>query len=282
MVHRYLATGVGVLILALAIATWVARRRQRLSGHADARPLSPWWPAATLVWVCLQGAFGAMTVTWKLFPAIVTLHLLGAVVLLALLCIQAVRYQQDAMQRLPTPVPSYLRNLLIVTTALLVLQIALGGWVSTNYAVLACTQFPTCQNSWWPPMNFAQGFQLWRHLGETAEGVPIDFAALTAIHYAHRSMAYVVFIAIAGLAWALHRVRALRPQGRWLAGLALLQLATGLGNVLLGWPLVAAVLHTGGAAALAVVLTWTLCESRRGRAMVSAGAGARRERMEVA
>lgn len=282
MVHRYLATGVGVLILALAIATWVARRRQRLSGHAGARPLSPWWPAATLVWVCLQGAFGAMTVTWKLFPAIVTLHLLGAVVLLALLCIQAVRYQQDAMERLPTPVPSSLRNLLIATTALLVLQIALGGWVSTNYAVLACTQFPTCQNSWWPPMNFAQGFQLWRHLGETADGVPIDFAALTAIHYAHRLMAYVVFIAIAGLAWSLHRVRALRPQGRWLAGLALLQLATGLGNVLLGWPLVAAVLHTGGAAALAVVLTWTLCESRRERVLAPAGAGARGERMEVA
>lgn len=282
MVHRYLATGVGVLILALAVATWVARRRQRLSGHAGARPLSPWWPAATLAWVCLQGAFGALTVTWKLFPAIVTLHLLGAVVLLALLCIQAVRYQQAATQRLPTPVPPALRNLLVATTVLLVLQIALGGWVSTNYAVLACTQFPTCQSSWWPPMNFAQGFQLWRHLGETIDGVPIDFAALTAIHYAHRLMAYLVFIAIAGLAWSLHRVVPLRAQAHWLAGLALLQLATGLGNVLLGWPLVAAVLHTGGAAALAVVLTWTLCESRRERALAPARAGARRERMEVA
>ncbi len=271
MVHRYLATGVGVLILTLAGATWIVRRRQRRapppSSNEDAHhhaTLSAWWPAFTLVWVCLQGAFGALTVTWKLFPAIVTLHLLGAVVLLALLCIQAVHYRQAAAQRLPTPVSPALRNGLIVTSVLLVLQIAMGGWVSTNYAVLACTQFPICQNSWWPAMNFAQGFEIWRHLGVTGEGQPLDFSALTAIHYAHRLMAYAVFVALGVLAWRLRRIGALRPQAHWLAGLALLQLATGLGNVLLGWPLAAAVLHTGGAAALAVVLTWALCESRRG------------------
>ncbi|RTQ33897.1 heme A synthase [Variovorax gossypii] len=270
MVHRYLATGVGVLILTLAVATWIVRRRQRLAPPSSASgesghhaTLSAWWPAFTLVWVCLQGAFGALTVTWKLFPAIVTLHLLGAVVLLALLCIQAVRYRQAAADRLPTPVSPALRNGLIATTVLLVLQIALGGWVSTNYAVLACTQFPTCQDSWWPPMNFAQGFEIWRHLGVTGEGQPLDFSALTAIHYAHRLMAYAVFVALGVLAWRMRRIEALRSQARWLAGLALLQLATGLGNVLLGWPLAAAVLHTGGAAALAVVLTWALCESRR-------------------
>ena len=271
MVHRYLATGVGVLILVLAVATWIERRRQRrlpatARSGADPVVLSAWWPAATLVWVCLQGAFGALTVTLKLFPAIVTLHLLGAIVLLALLCIQAVRYQQAATRRLPTVIASSLRMLLIVTTALLALQIALGGWVSTNYAVLACTQFPTCQDSFWPPMNFAQGFQIWRELGVDAGGAPIDFSALTAIHYVHRLMAYVVFVAIGVLAWRLNRqVPTLRPQARWLAGLALLQLATGLGNVLLDWPLAAAVLHTGGAAALAIVLVWALCESRRER-----------------
>lgn len=270
MVHRYLATGVGVLILVLAVATWIERRRQRrlpVAGQGGERAvLSAWWPAATLVWVCLQGAFGALTVTLKLFPAIVTLHLLGAIMLLALLCIQAVRYQQAATHRLPTVIASSLRTLLIVTTALLALQIALGGWVSTNYAVLACTQFPTCQDSFWPPMNFAQGFQIWRELGVDAGGVPIDFSALTAIHYVHRLMAYVVFVAIGVLAWRLNRrVPTLRPQARWLAGLALLQLATGLGNVLLDWPLAAAVLHTGGAAALAIVLVWALCESRRER-----------------
>lgn len=267
MVHRYLATGVGVLILALAGATWIVRRRQQRlpapQADGDHATLSAWWPAATLAWVCLQGAFGAMTVTWKLFPAIVTLHLLGAIVLLALLCIQAVRYRQVAADRLPTPVSPALRNGLIATTVLLVLQIALGGWVSTNYAVLACTQFPTCQDSWWPAMNFVQGFEIWRHLGVTGDGQPLDFSALTAIHYAHRLTAYAVFIALGVLAWHLRRTESLRPQARWLAGLALLQLATGLGNVLLGWPLAAAVLHTGGAAALAVVLTWALCESRR-------------------
>ncbi|MDQ0589339.1 COX15/CtaA family protein [Variovorax paradoxus] len=265
MVHRYLATGVGVLILALAGATWIVRRRQRRAPPADGEhaTLSAWWPVLTLAWVCLQGAFGALTVTWKLFPAIVTLHLLGAVVLLVLLCIQAVRYRQAAADRLPTVVPPALRNGLIATSALLLLQIALGGWVSTNYAVLACTQFPTCQGSWWPPMNFAQGFEIWRHLGVTGHGAPLDFSALTAIHYAHRLMAYAVFAALGVLAWQLHRIEPLRPQARWLTGLALLQLATGLGNVLLGWPLAAAVLHTGGAAALAVVLTWALCESRR-------------------
>lgn len=269
MVHRYLATGVGVLILALAAATWIVRWRQRrlpAPAEGEHATLSAWWPAFTLVWVCLQGAFGALTVTWKLFPAIVTLHLLGAVVLLALLCIQAVRYRQAAADRLPTAVSPALRNGLLATSALLLLQIALGGWVSTNYAVLACTQFPTCQGSWWPPMNFAQGFEIWRHLGLTGDGAPLDFSALTAIHYAHRLMAYAVFAALGVLAWRLRRIEPLRPQARWLAGLALLQLATGLGNVLLGWPLVAAVLHTGGAAALAVVLTWALCESRRGAA----------------
>ena len=271
MVHRYLATGVGVLILTLAGATWIVRRRQRRAppqssskeGDHHLATLSAWWPAFTLVWVCLQGAFGALTVTWKLFPAIVTLHLLGAIVLLALLCIQAVHYRQAAAQRLPTLVSPALRNGLVVTTVLLVLQIALGGWVSTNYAVLACTQFPTCQDSWWPAMNFAQGVEIWRHLGVTGAGQPLDFSALTAIHYAHRLMAYAVFVALGVLAWRLRRIDTLRPQAHWLAGLALLQLATGLGNVLLGWPLAAAVLHTGGAAALAVVLTWALCESRR-------------------
>jgi cytochrome c oxidase assembly protein subunit 15 len=281
MIHRYLATGVGFLILILAIATWVARRRQRFAERGGQRPLSAWWPAATLAWVCLQGAFGAMTVTWKLYPAIVTLHLMGAIVLLALLCIQAVRYRQAAAGRSPTRIPATLRTLLVVTTAMLALQVALGGWVSTNYAVLACTQFPTCQDSWWPPMNFAQGFHIWRSLGETGGGAPIDFAALTAIHYVHRLMAYAVFVALGLLAWRLNRVPALRAQARWLAGLALLQLATGLGNVLLGWPLVAALLHTGGAAALAVVLTWALCESRREPAALAAGSPARRAGMEV-
>ena len=262
MIHRYLATGVGVLIIVLTVATWLQWRRARADSTVSPPVMSPWWPTFTLVWVCLQGAFGALTVTMKLFPAIVTLHLMGGVVLLALLCVQAVRHTQAVRGVQPAVLAAPLRLGVLVTGALVALQVVLGGWVSTNYAVLACTTFPTCQGSWWPVMDFAQGFQLWRPLGLLQDGSHISFAGLTAIHYAHRLVAYGVLLALAWLAWRLQRDTALRLQARWLAGLALLQLATGLSNVVLGWPLLAAVLHTGGAAALVVVLTWALSSSR--------------------
>lgn len=262
MIHRYLATGVGVLIIVLTVATWLQWRRARADSTVSPPVMSPWWPTFTLVWVCLQGAFGALTVTMKLFPAIVTLHLMGGVVLLALLCVQAVRHTQAVRGVQPAVLAAPLRLGVLVTGALVALQVVLGGWVSTNYAVLACTTFPTCQGSWWPVMDFAQGFQLWRPLGLLQDGSHISFAGLTAIHYAHRLVAYGVLLALAWLAWRLHRATALRLQARWLAGLALLQLATGLSNVVLGWPLLAAVLHTGGAAALVMVLTWALSSSR--------------------
>ena len=198
----------------------------------------------------------------KLFPAIVTLHLIGGLVLLALLCVQAVRHSQSAQGRSPVALSPALRWGLVLTTLLLALQVVLGGWVSTNYAVLACTTFPTCQGSWWPAMDFAQGFQIWRKLGMLQDGSHISFAALTAIHYVHRLMAYVVLLALGLVAWRFHRNGVLPTQARWIGGLALLQLVTGLSNVVLDWPLVAAVLHTGGAAALVVVLTWALVSSR--------------------
>jgi len=257
MIHRYLATGVGVLILVLAVASWFEHRRQRAAG-ATLGALSPWWATFTLVWVCIQGAFGALTVTMKLFPAIVTLHLLGGLLLLALLCLQAVRYAQLHAAAATRAAPAPLRRLLWLGLALLALQIALGGWVSTNYAVLACTDFPQCQASWWPAMDFAQGFELWRELGMTGEGQHIGFAALTAIHYVHRLMAYAVITVLAVLAWRMHAEPGWRAGARWLATLLLLQFLTGLSNVVLDWPLLAAVLHTGGAAALVVVLTWAL------------------------
>jgi len=263
MIHRYLATSVGVLIIVLTVIAWRQCRHARRSGVAAHGPaLSPWWPTATLVWVCLQGAFGALTVTMKLFPAIVTLHLIGGIVLLALLCVQAVRQTQAAQGTARLPIGTGLRWLLGVTTALVALQIVLGGWVSTNYAVLACTTFPTCHGSWWPDMAFAQGFEIWRPLGMLQDGSNISFAGLTAIHYVHRLAAYVVLAALALLVWRLRRAGALPSQARWLAGLALMQFATGLSNVVLDWPLVAAVLHTGGAAALVVVLAWALTSSR--------------------
>ena len=289
MIHRYLATGVGVLILTLAFASWIERRRIQ---HRDAGPtqgavapaggrelhevnerggdISPWWPTFTLFWVCVQGAFGALTVTMKLFPAIVTLHLLGGMMLLALLKVQSVRYGHALGESSPVPLKLSTRVWLFATFVLLWLQIALGGWVSTNYAVLACTDFPACQKSFWPAMNFLEGFTLWRELGAGRNGDSISFQALTAIHYVHRLSAYVVFAAMLVVAVRLYKIQALRSAALWLAGLAFLQMATGLGNVLLGWPLAAAVMHTGGAAALVVVLTGIVCANRSADQTVSA------------
>ena len=250
MIHRYLATGVGVLILVLAAVSWVERRRLTVSF---------WWPTVTLVWVCLQGAFGALTVTMKLFPAIVTLHLLGGMALLALLRAQSVAYElseSGGTGRIELPAPA--RWGLVAVVGLVWLQIALGGWVSTNYAVLACSDFPTCQGSWWPAMDFRHGFALWRELGLSHTGDALPFQALTAIHYVHRLSAYAVLAGMAWLAWLLWSLPAMRHTARWLVGLALWQFASGLTNVVLDWPLLAAVGHTGGAAALVVVITGAL------------------------
>ena len=254
MLHRYMAGGVGALILLLAAATWRERLR---AGNPQAQP-DLWLPTLTLLWVCVQGAFGALTVTMKLFPAIVTLHLLGGLLLLVLLGVQAERLGRQQQQRSRLPLDRATRALLLLGCAALALQLALGGWVSTNYAVLACTDFPQCQASWWPDMRFDQGFQIWRELGLAADGSPIRFEALTAIHVAHRLMAFVVVALLGLLAWRLGAVAGLRTNARWLAALLLMQFASGLANVLLGWPLAAALAHTAGAAALAVVLGWTV------------------------
>jgi cytochrome c oxidase assembly protein subunit 15 len=260
MIHRYLATLVGVLILVLAILGWTSRK----SGDAAAGSSgSAWWPTLTLFWVALQGAFGALTVTMKLFPAIVTLHLLGGLVLLILLLLQVLRTSTNQSVAASELKVSGNAVLLKLTGGLLLVQIALGAWVSTNYAVLACSDFPMCQGSVWPEMNFAQGFTLWRELGMTADAQPIAFAALTAIHYVHRLIAYVMIVLLAVLAWRLHAVPALRKAARWLIRLIVLQGLSGLGNVLLGWPLLAALLHTAGAAGLVLVLIWTLFQVRQ-------------------
>ncbi len=264
MIHRYLATAVGVLITVMTVTAWALHRR--LNRHLN-RPLhagallSPWWPTATLVWVCLQGLFGALTVTMKLYPAIVTTHLLGGLGLLVLLALQAEGYRQrEGRSHLgffdDTARPSAWRAAVMLLAVLSGLQIALGGWVSTNYAVLACTDFPTCHGQWWPTMDFAEGFALRRHLGLNAQGSTLEMDALTAIHYTHRLMAYVVLAALLAMAWALWRLAAPAAR-RWalfLVGVALWQAATGVSNVVLGWPLLAAVSHTGGAAVLVVGL----------------------------
>ena len=256
MGHRYLATGVGALITLLMLLSWRGWKTR-----TRPRTLADWLPTLSFVWVCVQGGFGALTVTMKLFPAIVTLHLLGAYLLLALLTVQAVRAgaggrtqgEGRGLQAARLPVVW-----IAAALALLVVQAASGAWVSTNYAVLACSEFPLCQGQWWPAMDFAGGFELWRPLGESADGTVLSFAALTAIHITHRLMAMLTLGVLAALAWRLHQNRSTRLQARWLGALLLAQLATGLSNVVLGWPLFAAVLHTGGAAALVAVLVWLL------------------------
>lgn len=256
MIHRYLATGVGALITALMIASWALRRRVVAA--------SPLWATLTFLWVCVQGAFGALTVTLKLYPAIVTAHLLGGLVLLALLAWQAVSYEPK-----PVQVTAALRRGAAGVLALSALQVALGGWVSTNYAVLACSEFPTCQGQWWPEMDFDHGFTVLRGLGEGRDGGFLPFAALTAIHMAHRLGAVLVLVALASLAWRLLRQAPqesrLRRFAYGLICVALWQIASGLSNVVLGWPIVAALAHTGGAAALVVVLTTLLAQAWRWR-----------------
>jgi cytochrome c oxidase assembly protein subunit 15 len=152
MIHRYLATGVGALITWLAVAAWLDARKIR---HGLPARLSPWWATLTWVWVCGQGAFGALTVTMKLYPAIVTLHLLGGLGLLALLSVQS------QAQQPPLPMSRAMFRGTVLVFLVSVAQIALGGWVSTNYAVLACTDFPTCQGT----MVAADGLRARFHRG---------------------------------------------------------------------------------------------------------------------
>ena len=251
MTHRYLAMTVGALILVMTIFSWVERRRL---------PVSPWWATLTLVWVLVQGLFGKYTVTLKLYPAVVTLHLLGGLVLLVLLVVQ-----NEGWRQRPLSLPPALRQAAVAALAVLGVQIALGGWVSTNYAVLACTGFPQCNGAWWPEMDAASGFTLLRELGRADDGGALPFAALVAIQMAHRLFAVVATLVLGGLAWALLRSgdAASRRHGIGVGLLLLAQLASGLSNVVLGWPLPAALAHTAGAAALVLVLGSLIVRSAR-------------------
>ena len=275
MLHRYLATGVGALITVLAVTAWLGARRRSMTVAA----VSPWWPTVTWLWVCGQGAFGALTVTMKLYPAIVTLHLLGGLGLLALLAIQSQLPLRSTLQMSPS-----LRWGVVAVLALVIVQSALGGWVSTNYAVLACAEFPTCQGSWWPAMDFDHGFTLLRELGAGKDGGYLPFAALTAIHMVHRIGAAVLFVAMGVLIWRLWATGH-APVRRWamaLSGALAWQVASGLGNVLFEWPLLAAVSHTGGAAALLVLFSMLLTRSWPQPAATPAAMASGRHRVHAA
>jgi len=156
---------------------------------------------------------------------------------------------------------------------LLVVQIALGGWVSTNYAVLACTDFPLCNGQWVPPMNFEHGFHLWRALGMTGDGDVISQDALVAIHWTHRTFAVVVVLYLLWLASRLRRFESLRKPANGVLLLIVVQFLTGMSNIVLQWPLPVAVAHNGGAAILLlllVMLNFRISSSRPGRAAVPA------------
>jgi len=253
MAHRYFALAVGVLIVVLTVQAW----RRAASGAAT--PRSPWLATAALLWVCVQGAFGALTVTMKLQPAIVTLHLLGGIVLLALLTWVALR-EAPAPKKMIAP---RVHTVALIALAAVFIQIGLGGWVSSNYAVLACPDFPLCQSEFLPPMDFSHGFTWWRALGRTGEGELVPFQALVAIHWTHRMFALVVVAAVGVLLWQLWQHASFSHLARGLLALIVLQLLTGLSNVVLQWPLLLAVLHSGGAALLVALLVVILHRTSR-------------------
>ena len=246
MIHRYLAMGVGVLIIASLVIGWRLWRSNQQSRYA------PRLPAFLLFFVCVQGAFGAWTVTLKLQPIIVTIHLLLGRSLLALLTWHALRQSEH----LPVAdVSAGLRIPAVLALFAAFMQIALGGWVSTNYAALACGGFPLCQGSWMPTMDFTHGFTLWRALGMTAAGDYLPFDALVAIHWVHRLFSVVVVGLVAWIAHRAWKTPGTERLGRALLWLILLQFCTGMATVLLNWPLTIAVLHNAGAALLVLLLT---------------------------
>ena len=133
-------------------------------------------------------------------------------------------------------------------------QIALGGWVSSNYAALACMDFPLCHGALVPQMDFANGFTLWRDLGMTAKGEYLPFPALIAIHWMHRVFAFVVILTVASVAFAALKIEGMRNTARSLLVMIALQFTTGALTVFLDFPLVLAVIHNGGAALLLLLL----------------------------
>jgi cytochrome c oxidase assembly protein subunit 15 len=242
MVHRYCAGSLALLIVALVL------QALRHGGRAG-QPLK--LPLLLLALVLLQAAFGMWTVTLKLWPQVVTAHLLGGFATLSLLFLLSLRLSS----RLP-PLPGLshqLRGLAALALLAAIGQIALGGWVSSNYAAVACADLPTCHGQWWPAMDFANGFHLSQHIGPNYLGGQLDSEARTAIHLSHRLGALALSLLVLVLAWQLRREGLPRLAGLLLLALAT-QLGLGIGNVLLHLPLAVALAHSLGGAALLLAL----------------------------
>lgn len=241
MVHRYFAGTLGCLILWLAVRAWKQRKRHD-------QPLK--LPLFILLVVIIQAAFGMWTVTLKLWPQVVTAHLLGGFATLSLLFLLILRLSGW----LPAlAIPRRLQRWATAGLVLVILQIALGGWVSSNYAAVACVDLPTCHGQWWPAADFTNGFHLTQHIGPNYLGGQLDSEARTAIHLAHRLGAVLLTLALVGLAWQLRKVGMPRLAGLVLLVLAI-QISLGLSNVLFGLPLALAVAHNAGGAALMLTL----------------------------
>ncbi|MFO7188386.1 MAG: COX15/CtaA family protein [Pseudomonadota bacterium] len=243
MIHRYVAGFLGLLLLGIAALAWTKRR---------VLDQSPGLPLALLAVVVVQATLGMWTVTLLLKPVIVTLHLVGGMTILAMLTWLAMRQLS-----LPRPQPAdriaRLRPLAIAGLALVALQIILGGWVSSNYAALACPDLPLCRGELVPPMDFANAFHIVRELGMTPEGELLSIEALTAIHWMHRVGALVVTAFTLYFVWRLYALPAMRGMALLLLAVLALQFTLGVLNVALSLPLLLAAAHNAGAAALLVV-----------------------------
>jgi cytochrome c oxidase assembly protein subunit 15 len=247
MIHRYFATTLGAIILGLL--GWAVWNRK-----ARGQPLKA--VAFLFVLVCLQGALGALTVTLLLKPLIVTAHLLGGLSTLAILWWLSLTPERRDLRRGEMG----LRKFALLGLAALALQIALGGWTSSNYAAVACPDLPTCQQSWWPHMDFRDAFVLWRGLDIDYTGGVLANPARIAIHVTHRIGALalgLILIFVGTTTFARAQSRALRVIGGLLVGAVLLQIGVGMSMVHFGMPLGLATMHNAGAALL-VICTVTL------------------------
>jgi heme a synthase len=231
MVHRWLAGTLGLLLFALLVVAWRTRQSRALA-------------TAMAALVVFQAALGMWTVTMLLKPVIVTAHLLGGMTLLALL----VWFCLERFHLVAAPEARALRGAAAIALSAVAAQIALGGWVSANYAALACPDLPLCVGHVLPPMDFTNGFHMVRELGRTDEGELLPQPALIAIHWSHRMFALFV---LAVVAWAAMRASKLyRALGLSIGALLLLQFSLGIANVAFSVPLALAAAHNAGAAAL--------------------------------
>ena len=255
MIHRYAAGLLGLAVLGLAASAW-----RRGTDRALATGL--------LLLIVFQAALGMWTVTLQLKPVIVMGHLLGGFTVLSLLWLGYLNARSYVPDRRAPPVT--LRRLALLGIAVLVVQIALGGWTSANYAALACPTFPTCMGEWWPPMDMADGFVLWRGLGINYEFGVLDSPARVAVHMAHRAWALVAFAYLGFLALytAWRCVGPLRAAAVVLLVLLTAQVSLGIANVWLSLPLPVAAAHNAVAAILLLALltlTHTLYRSGNAR-----------------